>query len=76
MKQRLLAILLALPAILANPAAALAQEETVHDGRLDGYPGGVVLDGGSTALMWLLLFVLAAIGLSVMFKNAHRSHLD
>ena len=70
-----------LPAVLAAAALtcpALAQEEGIeHDGRLEGYAEKVIIDGGeSTALTWLLLVFLGMVSLSVMFKNARRSHLD
>ena len=70
-----------LPAVVAAAACAspaLAQEEGIeHDGRLEGYAEKVIIDGGeSTALTWLLLVLLGGITLSVMFKNARRTHLD
>jgi hypothetical protein len=59
------------------PVAALAQEEEVkRDARLEGYSVNVSVPNDSTALMWLLLIFLGVVALSVMFKNARRSHLD
>jgi hypothetical protein len=60
-----------------TPAVALAQEEEVpRDARLEGYPQKVHLDNDSPALSYILLIVLGALALSVMFKNARRTHLD
>ncbi len=69
-------ILLALATIMTSPTGALAQEADVQtDGRLEGYPQSVTIEG-STALTWFLLVILALVTLSVMFKDAKRSHLD
>ena len=40
------------------------------------YPKGVKTEKGSTALTWMLLFFLAIVCVSVLFKNAKRTHLD
>lgn len=67
---------LALAPLLA-PVAALAQEEEIKkDARMEGYAEKVTVDNDSTALMWLLLILVGAIGFSVTFKNARRTHLD
>src|SRR4051812_28437637 len=71
--------------VLMSPAMALArqykEEKEILDGRLEGYakngqPFSVTVEGGSTGLTWVLLIFLAAICVSVMFKNAKRTHLD
>jgi hypothetical protein len=65
--------------VLLAPVIAMAQEDEnskIYDARLEGYPGNVTLDSSSTALLWLLLIVLAAACVGVMFKNARRTHLD
>ena len=73
----LVACLSAVLALTALAPSALAQEEEVpRDARLEGYPQKVHLDNDSPALSYILLIVLAALALSVMFKNAKRSHLD
>jgi hypothetical protein len=70
------ATMLSLSTLVTSPAGALAQDEDVAvDARLEGYTQKVTIEG-STALMWILLFVLATIALSVLFKDAKRSHLD
>ena len=65
---------------LLTPALLLARpqepEKEIVDGRLEGYAKNVTLEGGSTALTWLLLVFLAVIAVGVMFKNAKRTHLD
>lgn len=79
--QRWLAGLSAVFAMALSPALAMAQSSLtenskVYDGRLEGYSHSVTLDGGSTALTWLLLIVLAALILGVLFKSSNRTHLD
>lgn len=60
----------------ACPLAALAQDVDVeHDARIEGYQTPLALDG-SSALTWMLFVALAVVGVSVLFKNAKRSHLD
>ena len=78
MKQKLLAVLVGVAGLLISPASVLAQdpEDKVYDARLEGYGTNLTLESSSTALMWLLLFVLAAMCVGVMFKNAKRTHLD
>lgn len=71
----LFSTMLSLATLAATSTGALAQEEVAVDGRLEGYPTKVTIDG-STALMWILLFVLATITISVLLKDAKRSHLD
>ena len=65
--------------VLLSPITAMAQDDEnskIYDARLEGYPGNVTLESSSTALLWLLLIVLAAACVGVMFKNARRTHLD
>ena len=76
-RNKLIAFAIVFLNILFTPVMALAQEESkMYDARLEGYARGVTLEGGSTALLWLLLIVLCAIVVGVMMKNANRSHLD
>lgn len=68
----------ALAAVL-SPALALAQQQPEHvslDGRLEGFGSNVTLDGGSTAIYWLLFIALALLAVGVLFKNGKRTHLD
>lgn len=78
MKQILLRLVLAAAGVVFCPTMLLAQddESKIYDARLEGYGSNVTLENSSTALMWLLLVVLAAICVGVMFKNAKRTHLD
>jgi hypothetical protein len=62
--------------MLSAPVLAADAEDKVVDARLEGYGRSVTLDGGSTALTWMLLILLGALCVGVMFKNANRSHLD
>ena len=64
-------------AAILLPVFTFAQEERqIYDARLEGYPSGVTLDPTSSALTWLVVFVLGALCLGVMFMNPKRSHLD
>ena len=76
MKLRILTTLFSLLSILA-PSTALAQEEgDQRDARLEGYGQRVSVVNDSTALIWLLFIFVGAIGLSVLFRDAKRTHLD
>ena len=80
MKYRLLTLYVSL-AVLLTPVIVLARstedEDTVkQEARLEGYAQTVRLQGGSTALTWLMIGFLAAIAIAVLFKNAKRTHLD
>jgi len=69
----------AVPLLLPALAMARPSEEdtAVLEGRLEGYPSAVRLaEPGSTGLTWMLLIFLAVISLSVLFKDAKRTHLD
>jgi hypothetical protein len=69
----------AIPLLVAIllPVVTFAQEERqIYDARLEGYGGGSTLDLTSSALTWLVVFVLGAVCLGVMFINPKRSHLD
>ncbi len=64
--------------LLASPMPAAAQddeESEIVDARLEGYSKGVTLEG-STALMWVLLLILAIVCIGPLFMNAKRTHLD
>lgn len=72
-------VALSLGALLAAPQAALAQQaegEEGIDARIRGYTTEVALPAGNTALTWLLFAFITICGLSVLFKNAKRTHLD
>jgi len=74
---RLLAV--AIPLLL--PALAMARptedESAALEGRLEGYGQTVRLaEPGSNAFTWIVLIFLTIITLSVLFKNANRTHLD
>jgi hypothetical protein len=58
--------------VLAGSGAARA-DDLKNDARLEGYKGTVVLDIG-VAPYFLLMAVLAVLGISVLFKDAKRSY--
>jgi len=78
MKHRLIMCYGAALVLLATPLSVLAQadEREYFDARLEGYPQNVALEGGSTALTWVMFIILAIVALGGMFKNAKRTHLD
>ena len=63
-------------AALAAPQTAWAAEEEIGDARLEGYTEPVKVEPAGTALTWLSVLILSAIGLAPLFKDAKRSHLD
>ena len=79
MKRRFFGFILIAMSVLLIPAAALAQDaedSKVYDARLENYASSVTLENSSTALLWILLVLMAAVCVGVMFKNAKRTHLD
>jgi hypothetical protein len=66
--------------VFLAPVVALAakedEETALLEARLEGFPGKVRLESGSTALTWLLISFLGLIAISALFKNAKRTHLD
>jgi hypothetical protein len=76
MKHRLMTFWIGLFAWLAAPMAALADDEAQYDARVEGFSKSVVVEDRSGTLTWLMLALLCIICLSVLFKNARRTHLD
>jgi len=74
---RALVFSLTLLSVLLAPALALADDAPEpYDARMLGYPGNVQLDGGGTALSWIVLVLLGVLTIAVLFKDAKRTHLD
>lgn len=65
--------------VLFLGAPAMAQDDDAdksYDARLEGHNGTVQLDGGSSALTFLLLAGLGILAIGVTFKSGKRTHLD
>jgi hypothetical protein len=58
------------------PLTSWADDQTVVDGRLQGYDHNVTLSPSGTGVYWLLMFFLALITVVGLFKSAKRTHLD
>jgi len=58
--------------------AAEPDVDTKNDARLECYPTdkNAAIKDSSTAMSWLVLVMLSALGLGGMFMNAKRTHLD
>jgi hypothetical protein len=73
----LAALLLGVGVALAPVSARGADDDEERiEVREQMYTKAVKTEKGSTALMWMLLFFLAIVCVSVLFKNAKRTHLD
>lgn len=75
-KMRKLALAVVFLSVALTPLVGWADEPVVVDGRLESFDRNVTLAPSGTALLWILMFVLAVITLIPLFKNARRSHLD
>ncbi|HWE04636.1 MAG TPA: hypothetical protein VG326_19680 [Tepidisphaeraceae bacterium] len=77
-KTRFLAAALSLGSVVfpvIGAGAAARADDLKNDARLEGYHERVILDAGG-AQYYMLFGLLGIIGISVMFKDAKRSHLD
>ncbi|MCC6424297.1 MAG: hypothetical protein IT447_12535 [Phycisphaerales bacterium] len=63
------------PTAQANSRQKTEEELEYTDARLEGFPQTVYIEGG-TSTTWFLLVFLGLVGLSVLFKDAKRTHLD
>lgn len=69
-----LTVLSILGPVLGGPGVARADDAKTSDARLEGYTGKTpALDVG-VGTYYLLIALLAVLGLSPMFKDAKRSH--
>jgi hypothetical protein len=67
--------------VVFAPVIALAasdDEGPKPDARLEGYGSTVTLPAGTsgTSLLWIVFIILGILCISVLFKNAKRTHLD
>ena len=84
MNTQRLAKMLAIAFAILVPLATFASSSDDEggdgiDARLKGYKDGGSLalkDASGTALMWILLVILAVLCIGVLFMNAKRTHLD
>ncbi len=80
--KKYVSVLLVAVWLLAAPSMSSAQNEERDESEiiptLHGYEqgDGVYQEGASTALTYMLLVALTAVGIAVMFKDARRTHLD
>jgi hypothetical protein len=57
--------------------AAIGDDTVEHyDARVQGYTPDVELKSGGVAMMWVLMILMMVVCVSVLFKDAKRSHLD
>lgn len=78
-KRSIAAALLALSLMMATPHRAMASsdDDVVHyDARVQAYNPEVELKSSSIGGAWLLLICMGVVCVSVIFKDAKRSHLD
>jgi hypothetical protein len=71
--------LLAVLMIAAAPQSAHAssdEDETHYDARVQGYKPDVELKSGGSGGAWMMLVLMGVVCVSVIFKDAKRSHLD
>jgi hypothetical protein len=73
-----IAMALAAAVTLLSPVLALADDSdlVLPDGRVAMYRDQLALPPSGTELMWFIFIVVAIISMAVLFKSAHRSHLD
>jgi len=76
LRARALTAYCGLALVLGSPGLARADDDEQIDARLGGYTQGVKLEKSGVVLTWMLFGLLSVIGVSVLFKNANRSHLD
>ena len=76
MIQRLAIRVAAIVSLLTPLLAFAADEEARVDAKVQNFMKPVALEESSSALTWILLIFLGAVVISVMFKNAKRTHLD
>ncbi len=78
-KRSAASVCLALTLIACSPSHALAKDDSDadhYDARVMGYDPDVELKSGGNGMMWVVMILLGAICVSVIFKDAKRSHLD
>jgi len=83
LKKSLAAMLMAVSLIVSTPHSASAtagpgkiDDDAHYDARVQGYEPDIELPAGSNGMSWFLLLAMAVVCVSVIFKDAKRSHLD
>ena len=81
LKKSTAAFLLAVSLIACSPHSAWADpgkidDDAHYDARVQGYDPDIELPSASSGLCWFLLICFAVGCVSVIFKDAKRSHLD
>jgi hypothetical protein len=70
--------LLAMSLVSFMPHAAMAgdDEDSHYDARVQQYDPNVELKSSSTGGAWMMMLLMGVVCVSVIFKDAKRSHLD
>ncbi len=83
MKKMIAGFVLGLSLIASTPHSSFAtagpgkiDDPDHYDARVQGYDPDVELPAGSSGGCWFLLICMAVVCVSVIFKDAKRSHLD
>jgi hypothetical protein len=64
------------PSALATAGPGKIDDDAHYDARMQGYDPDVELPSTSGGLCWFMLICFSVVCVSVIFKDAKRSHLD
>jgi hypothetical protein len=64
------------PSALATAGAGKIDDDAHYDARVQGYDPDVELPSNSGGFCWFMLICFGVVCVSVIFKDAKRSHLD
>jgi hypothetical protein len=77
-RKTIVGVVLAVSLIAATPHAAMAGDDDAehYDARVQGYDPDVELKSSGTSMAWIMIIFMGVVCVSVIFKDAKRSHLD